>query len=71
MNVSTVIAIQTQGRANLDRWVFTCRVEYSHDCSTFNRLLDADGNNQVTVSQRIPISLSKSNFDTSNVFQDV
>jgi len=47
MNVSTVFAIQTQGRAGWDQWVSTYRVEYSQDCSTFNNLLDVDGNNQV------------------------
>ena len=52
MNVSTVFAIQTQGRYDSDRWVTTYRVEYSQDCSTFNNLLDVDGNNQV---QSIPI----------------
>ena len=47
MNVSTVFAIQTQGRADYDRWVNTYRVQYSQDCTTFNNLLDVDGNNQV------------------------
>ena len=49
MSVSTVVAIQTQGRYStaVDRWVYTYRVEYSQDCATFNKLLDANGNNQV------------------------
>jgi len=51
MNMSTVVAMQTQGRANLDRWVYTYRLEYSQDCVTFNRLLSVDGNNQVHVLQ--------------------
>ena len=47
MNVNTVVAIQTQGRATLYRWVRTYRVEYSRDCVHFNSVLDVDGNNQV------------------------
>jgi len=50
MNVSSVFAIQTQGRyhnGTLDRWPQTYRVAYSQDCSTFTNLLDVNGNNQV------------------------
>ena len=47
MNVSTVVAIQTQGQHHLERWVWTYRVEYSRDCVNFKRVLDVDGNNKV------------------------
>ena len=49
MHVSTVVAIQTQGRAQIlvDRWVWTYRVEYSRDCVKFNSVLDVNGNNKV------------------------
>jgi len=48
MNVSTVFAIQTQGRGDSSEfWVTTYRVQYSQDCTTFINVLDVDGNNQV------------------------
>ena len=48
MNVSTVFAIQTQGRdAVWERWVYTYRIEYSQDCNTFINVLDGNGNSQV------------------------
>ena len=49
MNVSVVLAIQTQGRGSIsnDQWTYTYRVQYSQDCNTFNNLLDGNGNNQV------------------------
>ena len=47
MNLSTVFAIQTQGGANIDRWVSTFRIEYSQDCANFSRVLDLAGNTQV------------------------
>lgn len=49
MNVSSVLAIQTQGGANMDRWVKTFRIEYSQDCVTFNKVLDIDGNDLVRI----------------------
>jgi len=47
MNLSTVFAIQTQGGANMDRWVSTFRIEYSQDCANFSRVFDLVGNTQV------------------------
>ena len=70
LNVSAVVAIQTQGRANDNRWVVTYRVEYSQDCATFNRVLDADGNNRVRKPDLLNSS-SKSTYDISSVFQSV
>jgi len=71
MNISAVVAIQTQGRANDDRWVVTYRVEYSQDCATFYRVLDADGNDRVRISDCLQTSSSKSKFYISSVFQYV
>jgi len=47
MIVSSVLAIQTQGQADMGRWVKTFRLEYNQDCVTFNSVLDIDGNDQV------------------------
>ena len=48
MNVSTVFAIQTQGRGDgSESWVKTYYVEYSQDCNTFTSQLDVDGTTQV------------------------
>jgi len=71
MNISAVVAIQTQGRANDDRWVVTYRVEYSQDCTTFYRVLDADGNNRVRKSDCLHKSSSKLKVYISSVFQYV
>ena len=47
MNLSTVLAIRTQGETNIDRWVSTFRIEYSQDCANFSRVFDVAGNTQV------------------------
>jgi len=49
MYASTVLAIQTKGRGGYNQWVNSFRLEYSLDCATFNSLLNADGNNHVSV----------------------
>jgi len=47
MDVSSVFAVQTQGRGDFQQWVVTFRLEHSLDCVTFSSLLDVDGSNQV------------------------
>jgi len=42
-----MFAIQTIGRASTSQRVESFRLEYSQDCATFNRLMDANGNNHV------------------------
>jgi len=49
MNVSAVFAIQTEGRADMEQWVTSYRVEFSQDCNTFNYLTDVHGNNKVLI----------------------
>jgi len=39
MNVSSVAAIQTQGRADKHAWLWEYRLEYSEDCVHFKSLL--------------------------------
>ena len=47
MKVSSVVGIQTQGRADIDQWVKTFRIEYSQDCVHFTSLLDVTGTDMV------------------------
>jgi len=47
MNVSSVVDIQTQGRADKDEWVTSYRLEYSEDCVHFIRAVYTQGNNKV------------------------
>lgn len=47
MYVSKVIAVQTQGRGDMDQWIESFRLEYSQDCATFNSLLNGNGYNHV------------------------
>jgi len=47
VHVSTVLAIQTKGRAGSGQWVESFRLEYSQDSATFNSIMDANGNNHV------------------------
>jgi len=79
MGASTVVAIQTQGRANMDRMVWTYRMEYSPDCATFIRVLDVSGNNRVWTSDLLfrqnqnltyhsPFSLSSISKSGKSVF---
>jgi len=47
MHVSTVFAVQTQGRGDMDHWIESFRLEYSQDCVSFNSMLNVNGNNHV------------------------
>jgi len=47
MYASSVVAIQTQGRADLDQWVKTFRIEYSQDCVHFTSLMGVNGTDMV------------------------
>ena len=47
MSASLVVGIQTQGRADIDHWVKTFRIEYSQDCVQFTKLLDVTGTDMV------------------------
>jgi len=47
MYASSVVGIQTQGRADIDQWVKTFRIEYSRDCVHFTSLMGVNGNDMV------------------------
>jgi len=47
MNVSSVVDVQTQGRADKDEWMTDFRLEYSEDCVNFIRALGLDGSDKV------------------------
>ena len=53
MNLSTVFAVQTQGRGDVDQRTNSFRFEYSNDCVTFNSLINVNGDNHVS---NIPFS---------------
>jgi len=72
-----VVAVETQGKAGGTGRVTLYHLKYSVDCSTFNSVLDAAGNEAVCKTNRLIIfefayitSLSSRNLVTTIIAED-